>query len=41
MFGATTIVKTDDKGKHVYSSYGIVLMEKIHGVLTMTMLKML
>ena len=37
----TTIVKNDNKEKDVYSNYGIALMEKVYGVLTMTMLKML
>ena len=39
LFGATNIVKNSEIEKYVYSGYG--LMEKISGVLTMTMLQIL
>ena len=41
LFVATNIVKNSDKEKYLYIDYGIALMEKISGVLTMTILKML
>ena len=41
LFGATNIVKNSDKEKDVYSDYRISLMEKLKGVVAVTMLETL
>ena len=40
LFGATNIVKNDEKEKYVYIGYGIAFIEKDHGGLVMTSLEM-
>ena len=40
LFGATNIVKNNNKKKHVYNGYGIAFDEKAHGILIMTLPEM-
>ena len=41
LFGATTIVKNNDKEKYVYNRYGITFDSAVHPVLIMTLLEIL
>ena len=41
LFGATTIVKNNDKEKYVYNRYGITFDSVVHPVLIMTLLEIL
>ena len=41
LFGAPNIVRNSNKGKYVYSRYRITLTVQVHGVLILTLIKML
>ena len=41
LFGATTIVKNNDKKKYVYNRYGITFDSAVHPLLIMTLLEIL
>ena len=41
LFGATAMVKNNDREKDMYGGYETALMERVFGILVTTMLRML